>query len=91
MTDFNSISDYFNSLSTQEKDTIRKYKKLAVRFSRHKDINCSNGVGRPRKTLEEKIETQKIYRQKKKQERIDNGSYRGRGRPKKIKNEDILT
>ena len=95
MTQFNTLSEYVESLSTNEQKAIQEYKKLSVRFYRHKDINKDNSVGRPKKSLEEKFENQKVYREKKRQAKIANGTYRGRGRPRKIqveaKKEDILT
>ena len=85
MTTFNRLSEYLESLTDNEREIIREYKKLYTRDYRHQDINRDNGVGRPKKSLEEKLETQKAYREKKKQLKIANGTYRPRGRPRKVK------
>ena len=95
MTQFNTLSEYVESLTTNEQKVIQEYKKFYTRFYRHQDININNNVGRPKKSIEEKLENQKAYREKKRQVKIANGTYRPRGRPKKVKveakKEDMLT
>lgn len=84
---YNTLSDYFNSLPEEHQQIIKEFNKIKIRFSRH-GANIINTPGRKRLTNEHKKETQKKYYRKKyeeeKQRKIENGTYRPVGRPKKI-------
>jgi len=84
---YESLSDYFNSLPEEHREIIKEFNRIKIRFSRH-GADITNTRGRKRVSEEHKKETRKAYYKKKneeeKQRKIENGTYRPVGRPKKI-------
>ena len=84
---YNSLSEYFNSLPEEHQQIIKEFNKIKIRFSRH-GADITKTRGRKKLTNEHKKETQKTYYRRKyeeeKQRKIENGTYRPVGRPKKI-------
>lgn len=87
MNNYNSLNDYFNSLPEEHQQIIKEFNKIKIRFSRH-GADITNMRGRKKVSEEHKKETQKAYYKRKfeeeKQRKIENGTYRSVGRPKKI-------
>lgn len=94
MDQFKSYQEYFKSLPKEHQDIIKDFEKIKQRFKRHGDAVLRN-KGRKRHTESEKKAKKKLYYQKRyeklKQEKIANGTYRPKGRPRKKKEVEIQT
>ena len=92
MTTFESMKDYMNSLSETELKIIREFNKVKTRFTRHGE-NIIKKPGRPQKTSSQKKERVRNYHRKKYEEekakKIEIGTYRPRGRPKKMEHQIV--
>jgi len=86
MATFITMKDYMQSLSETELKIIREFNKVKTRFTRHGE-NIIKRPGRPAKTASQKKERLRNYHRKKYEEqkakKIENGTYKPRGRPKK--------
>jgi len=94
MEQFKSYQEYFNSLPKEHQNIIKDFDKIRQRFKRHGDAVLRN-KGRKKKSESEKKANKKLYYQmrheKLKQEKIANGTYRPKGRPRKKKEEETQT
>ena len=80
---FTTVKEYIDSLPKEHQNIIQNFRKISLRIYRNGE-NVINKKGRKTVSTEHKLEVRKAYMERKKQEKIDNGTYRPRGRPKKI-------
>ena len=88
MSDFKNYKQYFESLPTEHQNIIKEANKMKQRFNRNGD-GVVRTKGRKKVSESHKKEVRRIYAKKKaerlKAEKIANGTYRPKGRPKKVK------
>lgn len=88
MTDFKNYKEFFESLPTEHQDIIKNANKMKQRFNRNGDSVVRN-KGRKKVSDSHKKEVRRLYARKRTEklraEKIANGTYRPKGRPKKEK------
>ena len=77
--DLNNHPDRWLSLKTQ----ANEYLKIKERIRRH-GANIVKPRGRPKTSSSEKKNRRRIYLQRQRDEKKENGTYRGPGRPKTL-------
>jgi hypothetical protein len=70
-------------MSDLTKEKVLEYMRIQKRIKKH-GSNITLKRGRKTVSPEQKKITRKAWTDKIKQEKIDNGTYRGKGRPKKV-------
>tara|TARA_R110002153_G_scaffold115363_1_gene258539 strand:- start:643 stop:903 length:261 start_codon:yes stop_codon:yes gene_type:complete len=82
MENTRTLYEYMNSLSQQDQQAIKEYNTIRARCYRNDGINIIHKKGRKKVSESHKKRTAKSYYQKKKDEKIANGTYKPPGRPK---------
>ena len=88
---YDLIKQYIASLNEHDQQVIKEFHAVKMRAYRKKNIEKVS-IGRPKKPYEEIREKRRItnlqYRQRIRDEKIANGTYRSSGRPKLKKEEE---
>ncbi len=88
MTEYNSTSEYLDSLPQEHRDILNAYFKIKQRFYRKGKSDDSVKVGRPRTTdaqkRQKRIERLQRIRDAEKAKKIANGTYRPPGKPRVV-------
>lgn len=86
MEQFKSLEEYVQSLPEDHQNAIKNYNKIRLRYYKYGE-NIVKSKGRKPVSIEHKKEVQKAYYKRKSEEakarKIAEGTYKGRGRPRK--------
>jgi tRNA U54 and U55 pseudouridine synthase Pus10 len=83
VSEFSNTKDYFQSLDDITKEKLKEFFRVKQRVLRH-GSNVVLKRGRPKVSESHKKRRRAVYLEKIRQEKKDNGTYRPRGRPKKV-------
>jgi len=91
MSDFKNYKEFFESLPVEHQNIIKNANKMKQRFNRNGDGIVRN-KGRKKVSDSHKKEVRRLYAKKKAEkiraEKIANGTYKPRGRPRNVKEKE---